>query len=235
MSLQSNTKSYSTLMEMASMTPEEMVPITPVNFFQICVDCAHLDERRGFPILNRQNCSKYLLPDTSALCSEYSFAQVAIGWHREGVEIFTIVNKPFQIARYPEVDRGDSVEIFIDTRDVKTSGFNTRFCHHFFFLPESIEGHSAGEITRFRTEDTHPLCDSEELLVECRHKETFYTLNICIPTQCMYGYDPDQFDRMGFAYRINRNNGFPQHFSVVTDDYQLEQQPSLWSSLKLIT
>lgn len=212
---------------------EDFVPLTPINFFQIGAECRRLPEEKGFPSLNRQGAKKYLLPDTSHLCSEDTFADVAIGWSEEGIELFVDSSTPFTKARYPDVDQGDSVEVFIDTRDVKTSGYNTRFCHHFFFLAEGIEGRFAGEITRFRTEDTHPLCDANELKVKSSLSSKGYTLNIFIPTHCLYGYDPAQFNRLGFSYRINRAGGFPQHFSAVSEDFPIEQQPSLWGSLTL--
>jgi hypothetical protein len=214
---------------------EDFAPITPVNFFQISADCRYLPRKAGEAFaLKKQNAGKYLLPSTATYCSEDSFAEVSAGWHQEGLEFYVHIERPFRRAFYPEIERGDSVELFIDTRDVKTSGFNTRFCHHFFFLAEGVEGHFAGEITRFRTEDTHPLCDSNELKVKSLCQNSSHSLNIFIPTQCLYGYDPEQFDRLGFTYRINQSEGFPQHFSVVSDDYAIEQQPSLWSSLKLI-
>lgn len=216
--------------------PEEFPPITPVNFFQISADCRYLEGLQGksFPLLDAHNHRKYLLPNTSELCHEEEFAHVAMGWNEEGLELYASVNKPFRLARYPDVDRGDSFEVFIDTRDIKTSGFNTRFCHHFFFLAEAVEGHQAGEITRFRTEDTHPLCDSNDLKIKSLCKASSYILNIFIPNHCLYGYDPAQFGRLGFTYRVNRSDGPAQHFSVVTDDYQVDQQPSLWASLRLI-
>jgi len=216
---------------------DEIVPITPINFFQVSADCNYLPHAKGqsFPHLTKKNAGKYLLPDTSALCSEESFAEVSIGWHAEGIEVFVKVDSPFKKAVYPEIDRGDSVELLIDTRDVKTSGFNTRFCHHFFFLAEGVDGHFAGEITRFRTEDVHPLCDPSELKVKSLCQSDGYQLNIFIPSSCLHGYDPEQFNRLGFTYRINQSEGFPQHFSVVADDYQIEQQPSLWGTLRLIS
>jgi hypothetical protein len=58
-------------------------------------------------------------------------------------------------------------------------------------------------------------------------------MKIFIPSQALYGYDVKQFDRLGFTYRINRTGGKPQHFSVNSQDYQIEQQPSLWSSISL--
>ncbi len=211
---------------------DEFVPLTPINFFQIQTDCLHL--KTEFSKLPPAEFRKYLLPDLTPLCSENPFAEVAVGWNQEGFQAFVTVSQPYRHCFYPDVTRGDSVELFIDTRDVKTSGFNTRFCHHFFFLPEAIEGHYAGEITRFRTEDTHELCDAKELKIKTKLKNSTYSMQIFIPNQCLHGYDPEQFDRLGFAYRINRPDGPPQHFSVVTNDYQIEQQPSLWSSMRLL-
>lgn len=216
---------------------EEFVPITPVNFFQLSAECHLLSRQRSdsFPSITKQNFRKYQLPDTAALCAEESFVEVAMGWMAEGLELMIKVDSPFKKGFYPDVTRGDSVELFIDTRDVKTSGFNTRFCHHFFFLAEGVEGHMAGELTHFRTEDVHPLCDADELKVKALTQKSNYVLNIFIPSNCLHGYDPEQFNRLGFTYRVNRSEGFPQHFSVVTDDYQVDQQPSLWASLKLVS
>ena len=214
---------------------EDFIAITPVNFFQISVDCHEMIDWsiEKFPFIGKKNSQKYLLPNTSAICEELSFADISIGWCSQGLEIYALVNRPFQKAVYPDVERGDSVELFVDTRDVKTSGFNTRFCHHFFFLAEGVEGHFAGEKTRFRTEDAHPLCDQNDIKIKVSTKSDHYVLHIFIPENCLHGYDPQQFNRLGFTYRINQASGSPQHFSVVTEDYQIEQQPSLWGSLKL--
>jgi hypothetical protein len=208
---------------------EELPPFTPVNFFQLSADCFPI----GTPI-PIGNLKKYLLPDTGGLTCEETFAQVAIGWHADGLHLLIKSKKPVERVAYPDIEKGDSVEIFIDTRDRKTSGYATRFCHHFFFLPEAVEGRQAGELSRFRTEDTHELCDPEELKVQSFNQKNNYTLQIFLPIQCLHGYDPEQFDRIGFTYRINRPNDPPQHFTVVSEDYQIEQQPSLWGSLRLI-
>lgn len=217
------------------MIADDFVPLSPVNFFQINADCKYLDEKGKFPRLTEKNYKSFLLPNTSALCSEHAFAEVALAWNSQGMEALIVVDQPVHRVSYPEVSRGDSVELFFDTRDLKSAGFNTRFCHHFFFLPESFEGHCAGEITHFRTEDAHPLCDAGELKSKATIKSNGYLIHIFIPSQCLYGYDPEQFDRIGFAYRINRSHGAPQHFSVKSDEYPIEQQPSLWSSIRLTT
>lgn len=208
---------------------DEFVAITPVNFFPISWDCHFSKEN-----LTASNFNKFAAPDLSDLCTEPKFADVSMGWSKEGLSLFVDVQKPMRRCSYPDVTRGDAFELFIDTRDVKTSGFNTRFCHHFFFLPEAVDEHRAGEITRFRTEDVHELCAADELQLKVQLKAHSYTLAIFIPAHCLYGYDPEQFDRLGVSYRISRPDGPAQHFSVVTEDYQVDQQPSLWSSVRLI-
>lgn len=214
---------------------EHFFALSPINFFQISADCPYIAPAKdnAFP-LTSSNAKKFRLPNTSHLCSEEHFTDVSLGWNHNGLIAFVTVDTRFQQSVYPDVSQGDSIELFIDTRDVKTSGYNTRFCHHFFFLPEPIEGHQAGELTRFRTEDFHELCDPKLLKVKAQLKSNSYSIQIFIPSECLHGYDPDQFDRMGFTYRVNRSGRSPQHFSVTTDEYQLEQQPSLWSTLKLV-
>jgi hypothetical protein len=211
---------------------ENLVAITPINFFQIFIECPYLTP--GFPQSSLSKEVKYRLPDTSTLCHESPFAEIAMGWNFEGIEVHAAISQPFCRASFPNVIQGDSLELFFDTRDLKGTGFNTRFCHHFYFLPEHVEGAIAGEITRFRSEDAHELSDPSELKVKSLVKKSGYSLQVFIPSQSLFGYDPEQFDRLGFAYRVNRAGGSSQHFCVVTEDYQIEQQPSLWSSVKLV-
>jgi hypothetical protein len=211
------------------MFEEKTFSLTPVHFFALSTDCHYLSKKDRAPSF-----STHLLPSTSRLCHEYSFAKVAMGWHEEGLAFHIHVDQAYTESTFPNLEKGDSVELFIDTRDLKSAGFNTRFCHHFYFLPKPIDDHSHGEITHFRTEDSHPLCDPQQLQVQTAIAYSSYTLKIFIPSQCLYGYDPRQFDRIGFTYRINRCGGHSQHFSVVSQEYQVDQQPSLWSSIKLV-
>lgn len=213
------------------MFEDDFIPLNPINFFQIGFDCKSIDAKSWSTKIEK---AEFKVPDTSELSVEESFADVHMGWNADGLYFSVFLHVPFQQANYPNYDRGDSVELFIDTRDVKTSGFNTRFCHHFFFLPADVDGVQAAEVTRFRTEDVHELCDPKELKVLTDFSKKSYLIKIFIPSQCLYGYDPEQFDRLGFTYRINRHGGSSQHFSVSSLEYPIEQQPSLWSSVRLV-
>jgi hypothetical protein len=210
------------------MSENEAFSLNPVQFFALSCDCHYLSKKEQVPSLTSD-----ALPSTQRLTREEQFAKVAIGWNEEGIAVQVQVNQPASESFHPEVEEGDSVELFLDTRDLKSAGFNTRFCHHFFFLPQSVEGVTKGEKTHFRTEDRHPLCDSQALYCQTQLRKNHYQMKIFIPTECLYGYDPKQFGRLGFTYRINRHKGEPQHFAVVSQDYQIDQQPSLWGSLIL--
>lgn len=159
---------------------------------------------------------------------------MAMGWHEEGIAFYVQVDVSLIRSLFPEMIQGDSVELFIDTRDLKSSGFNTRFCHHFYFLAEAVKGQQWGEITHFRTEDSHPLCDPQLLACQVSKSLSGYGMKIFIPTSCLHGYDPRQFDRIGFTYRINRFGQPPQHWSVASQEYSMDQRSSLWGSIKLI-
>ncbi|MGZ3633207.1 MAG: hypothetical protein ACXWM7_02610 [Parachlamydiaceae bacterium] len=214
---------------------ENSVPFTPVNFFQLSLDCHRLPNvKKGAFALHLKNYRQYLLPDTSALTGDDQFAEIALGWSVEGLEIFALIEESYTRSMYPQLEKGDSFELCIDTRDVKTSGYNTRFCHHFFFLPEAVDGRQAGELTKFRTEDAHELCPGHDLIVQSTLQVKTYLLQCFIPAHCLHGYDPEQFDRMGMTYRLNRAGDSSQHFSVIAEDYKFQEQPALWSSVRYV-
>lgn len=211
---------------------EEGFPdLQPLSFFQLSFKCHEISQKE---IEKKIKQAKYKIPSSNFITQEEGFADLYMGWSLEGLAFFADVKVDEVEAFFPEVIRGDSIELFIDTRDVKTSGFNTRFCHHFFFLPEAYEGHSLGEITKFRTEDAHELCNPNDLKLSSRVNKNGYQLQIFIPAECLQGYDPKEKDRFGFSYRVNRKGGPPQHFSALTQEFQIEQQPSLWSSARMV-
>ena len=175
---------------------------------------------------------RHRLPDLAAFYEERSFAELSMGWEPKGIHLLIVVQGGFDQPDFPNFLDSDSVELFFDTRDVKPPGYTTRFCHHFYFLPApvQVDGNlvQAGEITRFRSDEVHELCDPALLRIEVSEEKKNRRMHIFIPSECLYGYDPAQFDRLGFTYRINRKNGSRQYFSASGADFSIESQPSLW-------
>jgi hypothetical protein len=209
---------------------EELLALNPIHFFAFQINC--------YSVKNKGLEKKHLLPDLSTFYEERPFAEVSLGWERKGIYLSVNVSGRFEQPDFPNFAAADSIELFFDTRDVKTTGYTTRFCHHFYFLsdPVQLNGDSvqAGEITRFRTDDVHELCDASQLKVEAQQEKKGRRVHIFIPSECLHGFDPTQFDRLGFTYRINRINGSKQYFSASDADFPVESQPSLWASLKLV-
>jgi hypothetical protein len=165
------------------------------------------------------------IPSTAELLGEDEFADLYMAWNEQKIALEV---------RVRQRTTDDSVELFFDTRDLKTKAHVSKFCHHFIFTPDEREGFFGREITRFRGEDIHRLADPSELIVQQQSDDSSYVLRIEIPAVCLHGYDPFQFQRLGFTYRVNRANQSAQHFAVASEEFAIEQQPSLWATLKLL-
>lgn len=209
---------------------EKLPSIAPIDFFTLSGKLHYCQKPPSAKLMR----SKFKLGPTSEWLDEECFATVSLAWNETGIFIDAFVDKPFEEVFYPRFSEGDAVELFFDTRDLKTASFSTRFCHRFVFLPKPLSEISAQEISHFRTEDTHPLCDAADLQVVSHFGKKDYELEIFIPSHCLHGYDPATFDRIGFTYRIHRFKGVPQHFALSSQHFSLEQHPRLWASFKLV-
>lgn len=198
-------------------------PLLPVNFFKIS---ASIPKVSRFSRLGA-------LPSTSFLLHEESFAEVKMGWNEEELLIEVIVDKAFEECSLSAFAASDTIELFVDTRDLKSAGYATKFCHHFLILPKEVEGILAQEISRFRTADSHPLSDPSAIKVDTRFGRKQYTVQITLSAACLHGYDPRSIKKLGFTYTCNRFQGAPQNFSLSCKEYSPMQHPSRWASLSL--
>ena len=194
--------------------------LAPIHFFRL-----HIDIPEGKP--------RSHLPNNTDLLGEDHFADCALSWSESGLHAGLHVHKQFESAVYPKFTQGDALELFIDTRDLKEAGFPTRFCHHFLILPQEVQGVRALELTRLRTDDAHPLCDPELIEVKFLPTSHSYELEIFLPTEILFGYDPLQFNQLGFTYTVHRAGGPPQNFALSSTYVSIAQNPSLWASCTL--
>jgi hypothetical protein len=203
---------------------EDLPAISPLHLFAISVPCFYMKEF-GLPK------GAYRLQESDHLTGARSFAEVYAAWNEGAFYVHFEVSQPFQGVDLNDHRKGDSVELFIDTRDLKTKGIVSRFCHHFVFFPDPALGK---EVTRFRGDENHPLADSKELIVRSNiAKRGKYTLSIEIPSSSLYGYNPTEIAKIGFTYRINRGEMPPQYFTSSGEESSIEQHPMIWGSLIL--
>jgi hypothetical protein len=199
----------------------DLSPFPPSPFFDLSIN-----------IKKRVGKLSYL-PDISDLIHENGFARLAVTWSEEGLSFFADVKKPLEETLYPKYREGDSLELFLDTRDLKNTPSVHQFCHHFLFLPEEVDKVQAEELTRFRTDDRHPLADPALFTVDVKVKRQGYEMEIHIPKEALHGYNPSEFKRLGFAYQFNRYQGSAQHFPFSSRFFSLEKHPQLWATLVL--
>jgi hypothetical protein len=204
---------------------EEFPFFLPLTFFEVSFDVKYFKGKK----LNRD----FLLLSTSKYLDEEEFAKVYFGWNDKGLYFLFEVEGIVEKICYPDFRKGDSIELFIDTRNVKTFGYTTKFCHHFLIFPKKHEGHYAKEITRFREEDMHKIANPKDFEVGVSEGKKRYLLDLFIPSKCLHGYDPSKFDKLGFTYRINRNLKDPQHFSVSSKEYVIEREPAFFATALL--
>lgn len=162
---------------------------------------------------------------------EEGFADLSLLYWSGGLVIGVLVQKPFEDCFFPEVSKGDGLEIFIDTRGIEDAQTVHKFCHHFVFLPKEKDGIIGAEVTRFRSEDKHELCDHTELQVQTTFSKKGYEMQIVIPENCLFGFDPLEYPQFRLGYIIHRTGGHPMHFPHSGDDYRLSAIPSLWAKL----
>ena len=206
---------------------EDFVGMAPVDFFfSKEVDCHSCV---------KELIKKHLLPPMAEVFGEETFAKVFMGWQQAGLFFQVEVAQLDAISvQYPDIKHGDSIELFIDTKAITSAKTTHRFCHHFYFLPELFEGRMKGECTRFRTEDSHPLCADEQLECTTRITKKGYTNSIVIPKECLVRYDPQAGSKIGFTYRVNRPQSASQHFAMSYDHARIDTMPGLWAKVRLV-
>lgn len=208
---------------------EEIESLAPFPFFEIACDVEYLDSL-STSILSKKG---YQLPDFSTLHGMESFAKIYLGWNEQGIRIDALIQKPFDESHYPGFRSSDSLELFLDTRPSNNTLFVSKFCHHFVLFPPKIAGVASQEITHFRTDETHPLCDPALLDVHAVYHAKSYELNAVIRSDCLHGYDPAEVPEIGFSYQVNRTGGYPMAFTPSSREIKIETHPNLYVKFNL--
>ncbi len=206
---------------------EEVPPLSPLAWFSFSLPLKKLSPEAE---LGKK---KYLLFSPAFFHDEKAFSKIHMGWNEEGIYLQIRVEHILPEVVYPDFRRGDSVELFFDTRDLKNKSYFHSFCHHFVFFPEKVEGFLVKELSSFRGEEFHPLVDPKEIAVEVDIQKKFYLMDIKIPSYALHGFDPTQFQRFGFTYQVNRRGGLPQSFATSSENFFPEKNPHLWASFVL--
>jgi hypothetical protein len=89
-------------------------------------------------------------------------------------------------------------------------------------------------MTRFRADESHPLCDPDKIEMKFKSTSKDYFLDIFFPEDILHGYNPTEFNRIGFTYTLHGTSRRPQNFALSSEYVSIAQNPSLWASCQLI-
>ena len=173
------------------------------------------------------------LPSVAELLEEEGFARTSLFWNEEGLLGVVDVKSPLTDAQFPAYQKGDAIELFIDTRDNKKAKSPTRFCHHFLFLPLEADGVKNVELTKLRADDAHDIADPSLLTSTIEETREGYRLLFFIASEALHGYDPESFNKLGFAYAVHRAKRPSMNYPFSHAQFNPLQNPSLWASLTL--
>ena len=147
---------------------------------------------------------RFRMPDLMVLDGREAFADVYAGWSERGLYFAVNVKR----AAGASVDRrrplhGDGLQIWLDTRNVRSVHRASRYCHHFYFLPATGQTKPRGGQTRIRRARAHSgLCESSELPVASDTSGTGYRLEAHLPAKALTGFDPEENRLLGFTYLL---------------------------------
>ena len=107
-------------------------------FFTITYRCPFADPTPKIDGNLREWDSVMSLPNITSIDGQKPYADCYMCWNNEGLYFGIQVNNKMKYQLNPnDPTKGDCVQLFVDTRDVKTHRAN-RYCHRFYFLPGGI-------------------------------------------------------------------------------------------------
>ncbi|MDA0747957.1 MAG: hypothetical protein O2954_15660 [bacterium] len=178
---------------------------------------------------------RYLLTDLGVLDGREPFANVYAGWNDGGVYLAVDVLRAVEM----ETDvkrplRGDGLQVWVDTRDVRTAHRASRYCHHFYFLPAKGSRKPVGGQVRIRRARSQGKpCDPSHLEVACSTTRSGYRMEMKLPAEVLTGFDPEENTRLGFTYLL-RDRKLGRQYWTADEPLPVSYDPSLWGTLELV-
>lgn len=205
----------------------QLTPLSPAAFFAFEVRAKRYKGRK-LQALGEE----YLLEDLSAFTGGVPFGRLYVGWHEKGLYVTCRVKRAYTKSAHP-FQEGEALELFVDTRGSESERL-TPYCHHFFFVPEEVEGgERCGELTKLRGEQARPLAEASKLEVQFVKGWRDFALHLFLPQEVLHGYDPLAFPRLRFSYRLYHPGRGVQCYGATDAECALEQFPAFWPHLQL--
>lgn len=213
--------------------------LPPAFFFKFAIPVmfqAEMPQKRGGLLKLSDACR---LPQVNLLENETPFAELRLAWNEKGLGVSVEVRgKSMPVSSQAgNPTASDGLQIWIDTRNTQSIHRASRFCHRFCFLPVESETKPTPigrELSINRAREDRELANSEDLGVECKIRKDGYRLEAWLPAKSLVGFDPDANPQLGF-YSLIQDAELGRQFLTVNDDFPFAEDPSVWSTLELVS
>lgn len=224
-----------------------MPEIVPEPFlFRFSIPVRKLENlpRRGKRLLDLP--SDFELPDFGSLRGAPPTGRLRVAWNDDGLGFSLTVNgkhlEPECNERTPMLS--DGLQVWIDTRNTQTIHRAGRYCHHFCFAPTGA-GRDADQPFAVQqpiaqAKEQTPLAAQGKIAVNSELRTGGYLLEAWLRADQLQGFDPksdretDTATRLGFFFLV-RDRELGHQTLTVDDRFPFAFDPSLWSTLELLT
>lgn len=208
------------------------LPMT--SFFEFAYALGHRDDPPDVDGDLSDWDARYLLPHLAGMDGAPRFADVYAAWNEDWLAFaFAVRGKRRVRVNTRRFWEGDCVEVWIDTRDVRSSHKPSRHCHHFYFLPKGGGRSGNDPVGRQASSFPSPKCSAEDIEVASTIGRDGYIIEAVIYATGLFGYDVDECDRIGFNYNINDTELGSQYW-LWGKGFPIHADPSFWGTLELV-
>jgi hypothetical protein len=208
-------------------------------FFRFAIPVSYqadLPRKRGQFLKLPETCR---LPGVNLAQDGSPFGDLRLAWNEQGLGVSVEVHGKSMPAssRSDQPTISDGLQVWIDTRNTQSIHRASRYCHHFCFLPAENETSSepiALERPIARAREERKLARTEEIPIRYKPLADGYLLEAWLPAKVLVGYDPEANPQLGFYYQL-QDAELGQEFLTVGPEFPFDQDPSLWSTLELIS
>jgi len=166
------------------------------------------------------------------------FADLWMAWSPDGVWFALWVPRTKAPRVLPKrLAQGDCLELYIDTRDVRTAHRAGRYCHKFVVAPVGGPGHARRPLFEHqgiaRALVNPPWVAQAQIEVASRVREDGYAIDLFLPAAALNGYDVEVTRRLGLAYVVHDVER-PMQVWPHEADLPVWIDPSLWAVIELV-
>ncbi len=207
------------------------------SFFSFSFACHRRQEPPRIDGNLREWEGRELVPDLMSVEGQRAFARVYMAWDDAG--LYFGVEVPAKTTYHIDPrhwTQGDCLELWVDTRDLKDVHRAHRYCHRFYILPGGTGPGGRQPIGRQTTIDRAreqaPPCPEETIKLGLRRLKSSYQLEVHLPGSGLNGFQPGEFDRLGFAYLLHDSQHGTQSWSA-GPEAGVGHDPSTWGTVEL--